>query len=185
MLHVIPTAANISCASIFMSFCSSQRLSRECQPWCLLLSWLPLTQCWAGPTMWGPVLQPGQCLLPRLPGTFCTHKASRASTKASGPPSWGKGFLHIHVKSKKNWNSFRKQIYKPVKYLLSFRDVPFSMVYFPLFAHLNRLGQPSRDESAPFYWAFLSGCLAGSTAAVAVNPCDGESGISPFVTHFY
>ncbi|KAK6318831.1 hypothetical protein J4Q44_G00100420 [Coregonus suidteri] len=52
------------------------------------------------------------------------------------------------------------------------RDVPFSMVYFPLFAHLNRLGQPSRDESAPFYWAFLSGCLAGSTAAVAVNPCD-------------
>ncbi|KAM9536275.1 solute carrier family 25 member 55a [Salvelinus alpinus] len=52
------------------------------------------------------------------------------------------------------------------------RDVPFSMVYFPLFAHLNRLGQPSRDQSAPFYWAFLSGCLAGSTAAVAVNPCD-------------
>uniref|UniRef100_A0A8C8H8Y1 Mitochondrial glutamate carrier 1 n=1 Tax=Oncorhynchus tshawytscha TaxID=74940 RepID=A0A8C8H8Y1_ONCTS len=52
------------------------------------------------------------------------------------------------------------------------RDVPFSMVYFPLFAHLNQLGQPSRDESAPFYWAFFSGCLAGSTAAVAVNPCD-------------
>ncbi|XP_010864856.2 solute carrier family 25 member 55a isoform X1 [Esox lucius] len=52
------------------------------------------------------------------------------------------------------------------------RDVPFSVVYFPLFAHLNRLGQPSQDEAAPFYWAFLSGCLAGSTAAVAVNPCD-------------
>nr|XP_015814132.2 solute carrier family 25 member 55a isoform X1 [Nothobranchius furzeri] len=52
------------------------------------------------------------------------------------------------------------------------RDVPFSVVYFPLFANLNRLGKPSPDESSPFYWAFLSGCVAGSTAAVAVNPCD-------------
>uniref|UniRef100_A0A671YT07 Mitochondrial glutamate carrier 1 n=1 Tax=Sparus aurata TaxID=8175 RepID=A0A671YT07_SPAAU len=52
------------------------------------------------------------------------------------------------------------------------RDVPFSIVYFPLFANLNRLGQPSPGESSPFYWAFLSGCAAGSTAAVAVNPCD-------------
>ncbi|CAL8254849.1 unnamed protein product [Gadus morhua 'NCC'] len=52
------------------------------------------------------------------------------------------------------------------------RDVPFSVVYFPLFAHLNRLGKPSLDQPPPFYWAFLSGALAGSTAAVAVNPCD-------------
>ncbi|XP_061113310.1 mitochondrial glutamate carrier 1-like isoform X2 [Conger conger] len=52
------------------------------------------------------------------------------------------------------------------------RDVPFSVVYFPLFAHMNRLGQPSPSENAPFYWSFLSGCMAGSTAAVAVNPCD-------------
>ncbi|XP_071398404.1 solute carrier family 25 member 55a isoform X2 [Centroberyx affinis] len=52
------------------------------------------------------------------------------------------------------------------------RDVPFSIVYFPLFANLNRLGKPSPEEAAPFYWAFLSGCAAGSTAAVAVNPCD-------------
>lgn len=52
------------------------------------------------------------------------------------------------------------------------RDVPFSMVYFPLFANLNRLGKPSPDEAAPFHWAFLSGCMAGSIAAVAVNPCD-------------
>ncbi|XP_075997041.1 solute carrier family 25 member 55a isoform X2 [Genypterus blacodes] len=52
------------------------------------------------------------------------------------------------------------------------RDVPFSMVYFPLFANLNGLGKPSPDKPAPFYWAFLSGCAAGSTAAVAVNPCD-------------
>ncbi|XP_028432500.1 solute carrier family 25 member 55a isoform X2 [Perca flavescens] len=52
------------------------------------------------------------------------------------------------------------------------RDVPFSIVYFPLFANLNRLGKPSPEGSSPFYWAFLSGCVAGSTAAVAVNPCD-------------
>ncbi len=58
---------------------------------------------------------------------------------------------------------------------LLFRDVPFSMVYFPLFANLNKLGKPSPDEAAPFYWSFISGCAAGSTAAVAVNPCDGKS----------
>uniref|UniRef100_A0AAY4CL36 Mitochondrial glutamate carrier 2 n=1 Tax=Denticeps clupeoides TaxID=299321 RepID=A0AAY4CL36_9TELE len=42
----------------------------------------------------------------------------------------------------------------------------------PLFAHLNRLGQPSEGENAPFYWCFVSGCAAGCAAAVAVNPCD-------------
>uniref|UniRef100_A0A8D0C6Q0 Mitochondrial glutamate carrier 1 n=1 Tax=Salvator merianae TaxID=96440 RepID=A0A8D0C6Q0_SALMN len=52
------------------------------------------------------------------------------------------------------------------------RDVPFSIVYFPLFANLNKLGQPSPDGKAPFYVSFLAGCAAGSTAAVAVNPCD-------------
>ncbi|XP_062262601.1 solute carrier family 25 member 55a isoform X2 [Platichthys flesus] len=52
------------------------------------------------------------------------------------------------------------------------RDVPFSIVYFPLFANLNRLGKPSPEGSSPFYWAFFSGCAAGSTAAVIVNPCD-------------
>ncbi|KAL4622459.1 mitochondrial glutamate carrier 1-like [Arapaima gigas] len=52
------------------------------------------------------------------------------------------------------------------------RDVPFSIVYFPLFANFNRLGQPSPTENSPFYWSFISGCVAGSTAAVAVNPCD-------------
>ncbi|XP_067316432.1 solute carrier family 25 member 55a isoform X1 [Pseudorasbora parva] len=52
------------------------------------------------------------------------------------------------------------------------RDVPFSIVYFPLFANLNKLGKPSPEDTAPFYWSFISGCVAGSTAAVAVNPCD-------------
>ncbi|XDV35374.1 hypothetical protein PO909_005337 [Leuciscus waleckii] len=52
------------------------------------------------------------------------------------------------------------------------RDVPFSIIYFPLFANLNKLGKPSSEDAAPFYWSFISGCVAGSTAAVAVNPCD-------------
>ncbi|XP_034732666.1 mitochondrial glutamate carrier 1-like [Etheostoma cragini] len=53
------------------------------------------------------------------------------------------------------------------------RDIPFSVVYFPLFAHLHQLGQrSSEDPSVPFYWSFMSGCLAGSIAAVTVSPCD-------------
>jgi len=52
------------------------------------------------------------------------------------------------------------------------RDVPFSIVYFPLFANLNQLGCPSSGEKSPFYVSFLAGCVAGSAAAVAVNPCD-------------
>ncbi|CAM9458383.1 mitochondrial glutamate carrier 1-like [Lampetra fluviatilis] len=52
------------------------------------------------------------------------------------------------------------------------RDVPFSMIYFPLFANLNSLGVTTPGERAPFYHSFASGCIAGSMAAVAVNPCD-------------
>nr|XP_020472214.1 mitochondrial glutamate carrier 1-like [Monopterus albus] len=53
------------------------------------------------------------------------------------------------------------------------RDIPFSVVYFPVFAHLHQLGQHSfEDPSVPLYWSFMSGCLAGSIAAVAVSPCD-------------
>uniref|UniRef100_A0A672GN47 Mitochondrial glutamate carrier 1 n=1 Tax=Salarias fasciatus TaxID=181472 RepID=A0A672GN47_SALFA len=52
------------------------------------------------------------------------------------------------------------------------RDVPFSIIYFPLFANLNNLGKRGSDGPAPFYVSFISGCLAGSTAAVAVNPVD-------------
>ncbi|XP_077464532.1 mitochondrial glutamate carrier 1-like isoform X1 [Stigmatopora argus] len=53
------------------------------------------------------------------------------------------------------------------------RDIPFSVVYFPLFAHLHQLGQHSSENpTVPFYWSFVSGCMAGSVAAVAVSPCD-------------
>uniref|UniRef100_A0A8D0CIW7 Mitochondrial glutamate carrier 1 n=1 Tax=Scleropages formosus TaxID=113540 RepID=A0A8D0CIW7_SCLFO len=52
------------------------------------------------------------------------------------------------------------------------RDVPFSIIYFPLFANLNNLGRRGDEGTAPFYVSFVSGCIAGSTAAVAVNPVD-------------
>jgi len=56
----------------------------------------------------------------------------------------------------------------------SSRDIPFSVIYFPLFAHINQLGKTSEGDDVPFYWSFISGCVAGCTAAVAVSPCDGE-----------
>ncbi|XP_061494568.1 mitochondrial glutamate carrier 2 isoform X2 [Rhineura floridana] len=52
------------------------------------------------------------------------------------------------------------------------RDVPFSIIYFPLFANINKLGQVNRDEKASFLHSFMSGCVAGSVAAVAVTPLD-------------
>uniref|UniRef100_A0A8D2LRS6 Uncharacterized protein n=2 Tax=Varanus komodoensis TaxID=61221 RepID=A0A8D2LRS6_VARKO len=52
------------------------------------------------------------------------------------------------------------------------RDVPFSIIYFPLFANINKLGQESSEEKASFLHSFLSGCGAGSVAAVAVTPLD-------------
>ncbi|XP_043979839.1 mitochondrial glutamate carrier 1 [Gambusia affinis] len=58
------------------------------------------------------------------------------------------------------------------------RDVPFSMIYFPLFANLNALGregaggQADVQAQAPFWQSFVAGCSAGSVAAVAVTPLD-------------
>lgn len=57
-----------------------------------------------------------------------------------------------------------------------YRDVTFSAIYFPLFAHLNSLG-PKRDDGSGqsvFWTSFLAGCSAGSVAAFSVNPFDGE-----------
>ncbi|KAI9523530.1 hypothetical protein NQZ68_026472 [Dissostichus eleginoides] len=55
------------------------------------------------------------------------------------------------------------------------RDVPFSMIYFPLFANLNALGREKLGDvqaRAPFWQSFMAGCGAGSVAAVAVTPLD-------------
>ncbi|XP_055777334.1 mitochondrial glutamate carrier 1-like isoform X2 [Salvelinus fontinalis] len=45
-------------------------------------------------------------------------------------------------------------------------------LYKGLGATLLRLGGRGADGPAPFYVSFASGCIAGSTAAVAVNPVD-------------
>lgn len=54
------------------------------------------------------------------------------------------------------------------------RDVSFSVIYFPLFATLNQFGPRKSEGStdAAFWVSFLSGCAAGSIAAVSVNPMD-------------
>uniref|UniRef100_A0A672ZPT1 Mitochondrial glutamate carrier 2 n=1 Tax=Sphaeramia orbicularis TaxID=375764 RepID=A0A672ZPT1_9TELE len=55
------------------------------------------------------------------------------------------------------------------------RDVPFSMIYFPLFANLNAVGRDCQGDvqsRAPFWQSFIAGCTAGSIAAVAVTPLD-------------
>lgn len=54
------------------------------------------------------------------------------------------------------------------------RDVSFSVVYFPLFATLNKFGPRKGDGSndAAFFVSFFSGCAAGSIAALTVNPID-------------
>ncbi|XP_054475939.1 mitochondrial glutamate carrier 1 isoform X2 [Anoplopoma fimbria] len=55
------------------------------------------------------------------------------------------------------------------------RDVPFSMIYFPLFANLNALGRERVGDvqaRSPFWQSFMAGCGAGSVAAVAVTPLD-------------
>jgi len=54
------------------------------------------------------------------------------------------------------------------------RDVSFSVIYFPLFANLNKLGprKAGNSNEAVFYWTFLSGMAAGSISAAAVNPFD-------------
>ncbi|XP_026810332.1 mitochondrial glutamate carrier 1-like [Rhopalosiphum maidis] len=54
------------------------------------------------------------------------------------------------------------------------RDVTFSIIYFPMFARLNALGPRKKDGSgdAVFWCSFVSGCVAGSSAALAVNPID-------------
>ncbi|KAF9808483.1 hypothetical protein SFRURICE_008536 [Spodoptera frugiperda] len=52
------------------------------------------------------------------------------------------------------------------------RDVGFSAMYFPMFAILNKMGLKGDEATPPFWWSFISGYIAGSTAAVAVTPAD-------------
>lgn len=63
---------------------------------------------------------------------------------------------------------------RPVCVFLLCRDIPFSIIYFPLFANLNQLGVTELTGKASFIHSFVAGCAAGSVAAVAVTPLDGR-----------
>uniref|UniRef100_A0A5S6QSF5 Mitochondrial carrier protein n=1 Tax=Trichuris muris TaxID=70415 RepID=A0A5S6QSF5_TRIMR len=54
------------------------------------------------------------------------------------------------------------------------RDVNFSILYFPLFAHINSLGPRKMDNTgeAVFWHSLLSGNVAGAAAAFCVTPFD-------------
>ena len=48
-------------------------------------------------------------------------------------------------------------------------DIPFSVIYFPLFAKLNLLGVREPTGKASFAHSFTSGCVAGP-----VTPLEAE-----------
>lgn len=53
------------------------------------------------------------------------------------------------------------------------RDVTFSAIYFPLFAHCNRIGKNLLGlEDNVFYVSLVSGIFAGGVASLSVNPFD-------------
>ncbi|XP_051884861.1 mitochondrial glutamate carrier 1-like [Pristis pectinata] len=106
--------------------------------------------------------------------------AQAVSSSPSGSPISSTSHATSAIKSQQTATQITKELlrskgitglYKGLGATL-LRDVPFSIIYFPLFANLNKLGQTSADGRAPFYVSFISGCIAGSSAAVAVNPCD-------------
>ncbi|XP_067947727.1 mitochondrial glutamate carrier 1-like [Watersipora subatra] len=52
------------------------------------------------------------------------------------------------------------------------RDVSFSALYFPLFAHLNSLGKRRDRETAVFYVSFFAGLVSASVSSLMVTPFD-------------
>lgn len=82
----------------------------------------------------------------------------------------GGGFLPSHG----SWGAAERAT-QSVAFLLC-RDIPFSIIYFPLFANLNQLGVSELTGKASFTHSFVAGCAAGSVSAVAVTPLDGRCG---------
>ncbi|CAH1108790.1 unnamed protein product [Psylliodes chrysocephalus] len=52
------------------------------------------------------------------------------------------------------------------------RDIPFSMIYFPLFANLNEACPQQADGDAKPFCTFGAGLFAGGVAAITCTPCD-------------
>ncbi|XP_078494754.1 mitochondrial glutamate carrier 1 [Ciona intestinalis] len=52
------------------------------------------------------------------------------------------------------------------------RDIPFSMIYFPLYSYLTKVLWQKDSQKAPFWVNLVSAMTAAGFAAVAVNPFD-------------
>ncbi|XP_014447001.1 mitochondrial glutamate carrier 2 isoform X2 [Tupaia chinensis] len=109
------------------------------------------------------------------------RSAGHPQGPTSGPPSarpYSTSSASTHKRPSATliaWELLRTQglagLYKGLGATL-LRDIPFSIIYFPLFANLNHLGIDELTGKASFAHSFLSGCAAGSVAAAAVTPLD-------------
>uniref|UniRef100_M3Z332 Mitochondrial glutamate carrier 2 n=1 Tax=Mustela putorius furo TaxID=9669 RepID=M3Z332_MUSPF len=107
------------------------------------------------------------------------HRQGSASAPApSSSRSYSTGSASTHKRPSATliaWELLRTQglagLYKGLGATL-LRDIPFSIIYFPLFANLNNLGFNESTGKASFAHSFVSGCVAGSVAAVTVTPLD-------------
>ncbi|XP_004456822.1 mitochondrial glutamate carrier 2 isoform X2 [Dasypus novemcinctus] len=110
-------------------------------------------------------------------GRLAAHPQGSAPPPASSR-SYSSGPVSAHKRPSATliaWDLLRTQglagLYKGLGATL-LRDIPFSIIYFPLFANLNNLGFNELTGKASFAHSFVSGCAAGSVAAVAVTPLD-------------
>ncbi|XP_004381273.1 mitochondrial glutamate carrier 2 [Trichechus manatus latirostris] len=110
-------------------------------------------------------------------GRLAVHHQDPASALSSST-SYTTGPAPTHKRPSATliaWELLRTQglagLYKGLGATL-LRDIPFSIIYFPLFANLNNLGLNELTGKASFAHSFTSGCVAGSVAAIAVTPLD-------------
>ncbi|XP_012506499.1 PREDICTED: mitochondrial glutamate carrier 2 isoform X2 [Propithecus coquereli] len=104
------------------------------------------------------------------------HQGAASAPSSTRPYTTGSASTHKRPSATLiAWELLRTQgvagLYKGLGATL-LRDIPFSIIYFPLFANLNNLGFNELTGKASFAHSFMSGCVAGSVAAVAVTPLD-------------
>ncbi|KAM5174408.1 mitochondrial glutamate carrier 2 isoform 3-T5 [Callospermophilus lateralis] len=104
------------------------------------------------------------------------HQSSTSAPSSSRSYTTGSASTHKRPSATLiAWELLRTQglagLYKGLGATL-LRDIPFSIIYFPMFANLNSLGVHELTGKASFAHSFMSGCIAGSLAAVAVTPLD-------------
>uniref|UniRef100_A0A2K6SEV4 Mitochondrial glutamate carrier 2 n=2 Tax=Saimiri boliviensis boliviensis TaxID=39432 RepID=A0A2K6SEV4_SAIBB len=109
-------------------------------------------------------------------GRLAAHHQGPASVPSSRSYTTGPASTHKRPSAALiAWELLRTQglagLYRGLGATL-LRDIPFSVIYFPLFANLNNLGIDELAGKASFAHSFTSGCVAGSVAAVAVTPLD-------------